>query len=38
MIAPNAFPKFAAQYYHPELCGILKSAGADMTTLTHGLE
>ena len=30
--------KFAAEYHHPELCQILKSAGADITVLTHCAE
>ncbi|KAF6217744.1 hypothetical protein HO133_006571 [Letharia lupina] len=29
---------FAAQNYHPELCKVLKSAGADVSTLTHNAE
>lgn len=35
MEAPNTCTKFAAQNYHPELCEILKSAGADITSLTY---
>ena len=32
----NARVKFAAQFYHPELCEMLKSAGADINALTYG--
>ena len=32
----NARVKFAAQNYHPELCEMLKSAGADINALTYG--
>ena len=36
--AANACFKFAADRHHPELCQILKSAGADTNLLTHYAE
>ncbi|KAL8834931.1 MAG: hypothetical protein Q9176_007225 [Flavoplaca citrina] len=32
---PNDSTKYAAQYFHPELCKLLNNAGADMNALTH---